>query len=32
MKTMDSGMWQGVNRDNSHSYCEDEQRRVHNIT
>ncbi|MDP1706073.1 MAG: hypothetical protein Q8N54_01090 [Sulfurimicrobium sp.] len=27
MKTMDSGLWQGANRSNSHAYCEDEQRR-----
>jgi len=27
MKTMDSGLVQCADRSNSHSYCEDEQRR-----
>jgi len=27
MKTLDSGLWQGANRSDSQSYCEDEQRR-----
>jgi len=25
MKTIDSGLWQGANRSNSDSYCDDEQ-------